>query len=88
MQVVSGRALRVQVCGRVQMAIACNFRSYAGRPMRGRNRRSRRLLVTTNKLEMLMAAKLDGVAETREDELRLVRRARGTGGEQSSTEGE
>lgn len=39
-------------------------------------------------LEMLTAAKLDGVAETREDELRLVRRARGTGGEQSSTEGE
>lgn len=39
-------------------------------------------------LEMLMAAKLDGMAETREDELRLVRRALGTGGEQSSTEGE
>ena len=39
-------------------------------------------------LEMLIAAKLDGMAETREDELRLVRRARGTGGEQSSTEGE
>ena len=35
-------------------------------------------------LEMLMAAKLDGVAETREDELRLVRRARGTGGDRSS----
>ena len=38
-------------------------------------------------LEMLMAAKLDGVAETREDELRLVRLARGTGADRSPTAG-
>ena len=30
-------------------------------------------------LEMLLAARLEGLVETREDELRLVRRARGTG---------